>query len=231
MTLFVASWLWGTKWRGIYAERLFAGIERNLAQDYRSVLVTDQPVNSGADLIVPIDEEDRQLLAMPGCLVRMRMFDRKWQARLGMKAGDRIVCIDVDAVITGRLDPLFDRADKFTIMQGFNTTNACPFNGSLWLFRAGARHDVWDDFSLGAHEKYNVPIHKIADDQGWLHSRFPNAAAYTPTDGVYAFKKAGWKVKGRRKLPENARVVAFPGRDPGKYPDVDWLKQHWVGQC
>lgn len=231
MALFVCSWLWGSKWGGCYADRLFAAVDRNLRQPYQSVLITDQPITGGADVVVPINEEDRPLLARPGCLVRMRMFDAKWQAGLAMSAGDRVVCVDVDAVITGPLDPLFERADEFTIMQGFNTTNPCPFNGSLWMFRAGQRHDVWDEFGIDAHAKYNVPIHQVADDQGWLHARFPNAAAYTPADGVYAFKKVGWTVKGRRKLPENARLVAFPGRDPAKYPEVDWLKKHWVGQC
>lgn len=232
MTLFVCSWLWGMKWPGIYADRLLAGLRRNIAQDFRSVLITDQPINGSADIVCPIKEEDRAFLLHPGCLIRMRMFDPAWQARIGARQGDRIVCVDVDAVVIGQLDPLFDRDDEFTIMQGFNQTNPCPFNGSLWMFRAGERHDVWTDFGIDAHKRYGVPIHSIADDQGWLHFKFPDAKAYTPKDGVFAFKKIGWvEEKGRRKLPDNARFVAFPGRDPGKYPEVDWIKRHWMRAC
>lgn len=226
--LFVCTWLWGTKWPPVYAERLFSGLSRNIRQPFMSVLITDQSYKGGADIVEPIAEEDEPYLQRLGCLVRMRMFDPQWQERIGAQAGDRIVNIDVDAVITANLDPLFDRDDEFTIMQGFNKTNPCPFNGSLWMFQAGRRHDVWTDFSLDAHRRYSVPIHSIADDQGWLHYKFPDAKAYTPRDGVYAFKKRGWGLVGRRELPDNARVVAFPGRDPAKYTEVNWIARHWL---
>ena len=227
--LFVCTWLWGDKWNPVYAERLFAGLYRNIEQRFRSVLITDSGATAGADIVYPLGPEHHMLLQTPGCLARMELFDRDLQAQIGASVGDRIVNIDVDAVITGQLDPLFDRDAEFTIMQGYNQTNPCPFNGSLWMFRAGERHDVWEDFSLDAFERYNVPIHSIPDDQGWLHYKFPKADAYTTADGVYAFKKIGWK-KGRRKLPLDARLVAFPGRDPAKYLECDWIRQHWLGE-
>lgn len=227
--LFICTWRWGTKWKPHYAERLYAGIKRNLSPKWAiTVLITDQPETCDFDIVAPIDQIDRPLLALPGCLARMRMFDRAWQDRLGARPGDRIICIDVDAVIVGRLDPLFEGEfefeNEFTIMQGFNTTNPCPFNGSLWMFRAGERHDVWDDFSLDAYSIRNVPVHAIPDDQGWLHHKFPKAGAYGPENGVYAFKKRTWP----GYLPENARVVAFPGRDPAAYVNkCEWVRQHW----
>jgi hypothetical protein len=227
----VCTWLWGTKWSWAYATRLFAGLHRNLRQPFRGVLVTDQPIyGSGADLVCPIAEEDRPLLARPGCLVRMRMFDPLWQQAIGAQPGDRIVNIDVDAVITGELDPLFDRADEFTILQHVNQTNPCPFNGSLWMFRAGERHDVWNDFSFEAIAR--LPFHSIPDDQGWLHHKFPNAKAWTHRDGVYAFKKISWPpftADVKHGLPDGARVVAFPGRDPGNYQWLGWVRQYWGG--
>lgn len=197
------------------------------------MLITDQPAHGGADIVCPIEDVDRPLLSRPGCLVRMRMFDAKWQARIGAVAGDRIVNIDVDAVVTGGLDPLLDRDDEFVIMQGFNQTNPCPFNGSLWMFRAGERHDVFEDFSFEAYQRLKVPYHAIPDDQGWLHRCFPNAAAWTAKDGVYAFKKISWPAASRgtkHGLPDNARVVAFPGRAPGDYLWLGWVCQHWLGQ-
>lgn len=120
---------------------------------------------------------------------------------------------------------MFNRDGEFSIMQGFNSTNPCPFNGSLWMFRAGERFDVWDDFSLDAHKRFNVPIHAIADDQGWLHFKFPDAKAYAPQDGVYCFKKKTWTTG--TELPKGACVVAFPGRSPEKYQELDWVKAHW----
>lgn len=225
--LHVVTWLWGTKWPPHYVERLAAGLRRNLKQRYRFVLVTDQPISTiSAHHVCGIAAEDRVYLDRLGCLVRMRMFDKEWQAANDMNPGDRIVNIDVDCVVTDTVDPLFDRDDEFTIMQGFNTTNPCPFNGSLWMFRAGERHDVWDDFGPDAHAKYNVPIHAIADDQGWLHHKFPFAKAYTPEVGVYCFKKRTWPT-GDMSLPKGARIVAFPGRKPEQYPGLEWVQRHW----
>lgn len=227
--LFVCAWLWGDKWSGPYAANLFNGLRRHIKQDYRSVLITDQDRNPGVDILCPIEAADKLLLDKRGCLVRMRMFDATWQKRIGAKAGDRIVNIDIDAVVTGELDGLFDRRDAFTIMQGFNQTNPCPFNGSLWMFRAGERHDVFEDFSFEAYAERKVPFHAIPDDQGWLHHKFPSAGAWTHKDGVYAFKKVNWPGDGHR-LPGNARVVAFPGRDPRDYRWLGWVREHWQGQ-
>lgn len=187
--------------------------------------MSDKLERNGADAVHLIDEEDEPLLKMLGCLARMRMFDKSWQERIGAKPGDRIVNIDVDCVIVNALDPLFNLGHEFTIMQGFNTTNPCPFNGSLWMFRAGERFDVWDDFSLEAFKKFRVPIHAIPDDQGWLHHKFPKAKAYHPGNGVYCFKKKTWP--GGLELPKGARVVAFPGRSPEKYKELKWIKEHW----
>lgn len=224
MALVIATWLWGGKWGGHYVDRLFAGVGRHLRQPYRTLLITDR---SGvtADTVCGIEPDDHALLALPGCLVRVRMFDARWQASVGIQPGDRVVNVDVDAVITGALDPLFDRPDAFTILQHVNSTNPCPFNGSLWMFRGGERHDVWNDFSIEASRK--VPYHAIPDDQGWLHHKFPDAAAWTAADGVYAFKKKTWPGKGHA-LPANARIVAFPGRDPGKFLWLDWVRTHWA---
>ncbi len=176
-------------------------------------------------MICQIPAADYPLLDRLGCLARMRVFSKEMQEQMGAEKGDRIVNIDVDAVITGNLDPLFDRDDEFTIMQHFNGTNPCPFNGSLWMFRAGERHDVSDDFSLDEYHARKVPVHAIPDDQGWLHYKFPDAKAYTPADGAYCFEKNTWP--GGLTLPEGARIVAFPGRDPAKFTHLDWVERHW----
>src|SRR5689334_15556874 len=104
--LFVCTWLWGTKWPPVYVERLAAGLRRNLKQPCRFVLVTDRSVSPAiVDIVVRIESSEQQIMRRPGCLVRMRMFDAGWQVRLGAVKGDRIACVDVDAVVTGQVDP------------------------------------------------------------------------------------------------------------------------------
>ena len=153
------------------------------------------------------------------------MFDPEWQRQLGIKKGERVINLDLDLVVTGQLDPLFDRPGDFTILQGINSTNPCPYNGSVWMFKAGERPDVWADFSVSAANA-NTKIHAFADDQGWFEYKIPDAGAWGPSDGVYGFKKKGWP--SGDELPANARIVAFPGwRDPSKFTHLPWVADHW----
>jgi hypothetical protein len=147
---------------------------------------------------------------------------------------DRIVCIDLDTVITGALDPLFDRPEPFVIMQKGNASNPCPYNGALMMIRAGAHPEVWTDFSLEAAAE--TAHYEFPDDQGWIWHKIPNAAGWKcgSETGVFVFRKPGWpsfdrKMKrGRDDLPKGARLVTFSGgRSPQKYEHLDWVKQNW----
>jgi hypothetical protein len=196
-----------------YIERLKSAVARNLAQEHRFVVFAPEP-------------DDKYLTKIPGCFCRLRYFSAEWQAKQGIKPGDRIVCIDLDVVVTGALDPLFDRPENFVILAGANSSNPCPVNGSLQMLRAGTHEVVWNDFSLKAAGL--VPFFEFPDDQAWIANRIPDYATWQvgPDSGVYAFQKPAWP-KGDA-LPGDARLVAFPGwRDPAKFQHLDWVKANW----
>lgn len=207
--LTVCTWLWGSKYGPEYVERLQAGVARHLKQPYEFKVFTPPAV-------------DKDLTEVKGCFARLRLFDPEFQRANGIEG--RVVCMDLDLIVTGPLDELFDRPEPFCILQGVNSSNPGKFNGSLWYLDAGYRPDVWADFSL---EKANeLPAFEFADDQLWLEARIPDAGAFTDADGVYAFQKKCWP-KGDA-LPKDARIVAFPGwRDPSKFTHLDWVKRHW----
>lgn len=226
MALTICTWLWGNKYSTVDVAKLVHGLQRHLKQHYRFFVVTDKPGEWSKDLVgvtalLPI--LDKNLLRFKGCLARLRMFDPDWQASL---VSDRIVCIDLDTVIVGPLDPLFDRPEPFVILQKVHSGNPCPYNGSLWMLRAGYRPDVWKSFSLEAADK--IPRYEFPDDQGWMAHKIPGAAAWTPSDdGVYAFEKPGWPKDG--KLPHDARMVVFPGwRSPQQFKHLPWIKKNWI---
>lgn len=212
--LVIGTWLWGDKYPQHYVDRLRAGIARAVQQPHRFEVYRPEP-------------EDEHLTRVRGCFVRLRMFDPAWQAKNGIKNGDRLVCIDLDSIVIRTLDPLFNRADNFTILTGANAANPCPYNGSLWMLRAGYRPDVWTDFSLEAAQK--VPFYEFPDDQAWFAHKLPGLTGWKvgTSSGVYAFQKPGWP-KGEA-LPADARLVVFPGwRDPGKFTHLPWVKERWV---
>jgi hypothetical protein len=207
----IGAWAWGAKYPDHYRRRLEASVARNFSGEYRFHVWTPRA-------------EDRHLTKVQGCFARLRAFSPEWQAEQGIAPGDLIVNLDLDLIVTGPLDGLFDPAADFTILQGVNATNPCPYNGSVWALRAGYRPDVWSDFTLDAAAR--VPFYAFPDDQAWFADRMPGAAAIGPAQGVYAFKKPGWP-RGV-DLPDGARIVAFPGhRDPAQFTWVPWVAEAW----
>ncbi len=215
--LYIATWFWGTKYDQSYVAKLRAGVERHLKRYHFWMVIEPEP-------------EYFHLTTVPGCLIRLRMFDPEWQARVGIGPNDQLVCMDLDTIVTGSLDRLFNRPEPFVILQGANSQNPCPYNGSLMMLRGGAHPEVWHDFTPEALA--DVPVHEFVDDQGWLAHKVPGAAGWRAgaESGVFAFQKPGWpKMADKEALPGGASLVVFPGwRDPSKFTHLPWVKKHWT---
>src|SRR5262245_49334841 len=113
--LHITTWMWGDKYRGGYSTRLHRGLAtwmKSTTYQFRII----GPMPSDQDLL-------------KGCLCRLRMFDPKWQAAHGVQRGDRLVCLDLDLIVTGVVDHIFDRPEDFVILGGANAANPCPYNG------------------------------------------------------------------------------------------------------
>lgn len=224
--LIICAFAWGQKYGAEYVERLAAGVCQHLSESHRFVLISEWMHHvEGVEVKALTDFE---LTKIKGCFARLRLFDAGWQHHvLRALPGDRIACMDLDSIVTGPLDPLFNRPDNFTILTGANAANPCPYNGSLWMLRAGYRPDVWTDFSLEAAAK--VPHYEFPDDQAWFAHKLPGVVGWKvgAPSGVYAFQKPGWP-KGD-DLPADARLVVFPGwRDPSKFTHLPWVKERWA---
>lgn len=220
--LVVLTWRWGQKYGPDYVRKLAASLKRHLTVPYRFLCVTDEKIPGIETTCI----KDPGLTKYPGCICRLRLFDDVWQRDIGIEPGARAVCIDLDLVVTGKLDGLFDRPEPFVILQGANASNPNPYNGSVFMFRGGAHPELWNDFTLQALK--SIPCYEFPDDQGWFWHKLPNAAGWKvgPESGIYAFQKPAWP-KGDN-LPKDARMVAFPGwRDPSKFKHLTWIKEHW----
>ncbi len=223
--LAICTFLWGDKYSLDYVERLAAGVRRHLKQPHRFLCMTERGRDVAfSEAIERHAIKDPELMGR-GCYPRLRLFDPGWQARREFSSGERIVSIDLDNVVVGELDPLFDRLDDFVVLQGVNASNPCPFNASIFMLRAGTNAKVWTDFSVEAAGK--VPFDSFPDDQGWMHAKIKHPGAWGPKDGVYAFSKPGWPPG--ENLPNNARIVAFPGkRDPSQFTRLNWVADNWL---
>jgi hypothetical protein len=226
MALVVCTWFWGTKYRPIYVERLYTGVRKHLKQPFRFLCMTDR--TRTMDLSPGIEQfqiKDTKLTTMKGCFARLRMFDPAWHRAHDIE--DRLVCLDLDVVITGPLDKLFDRPETLVVLKGANASNPCPYNCSVMMLRKNTRPELWTDFSLDKLD--SIPRYEFPDDQGWLWHRAPDLATWRvgSASGIYAFHKPGWPPGD--SLPPDARIVSFIGwRDPQTFMHLPWVKEHWV---
>jgi hypothetical protein len=183
-------------------------VARNLSMEHRIACVTDMPkgIDPSVEIIDPPGDfldivNPRWSNGRPQCYRRLSMF-RRDAAEL---FGERFVCMDLDCVIGGPLDPLFDRPEDLVLYKG--TSPDRPYNGSMMLIRAGCRPDVFEDFdqeqALISGERF------CGSDQAWLmHKLGPDEATWDERDGVYFYGR-GWTDLRDRVVP---RALFYPGK-------------------
>jgi hypothetical protein len=180
-------------------------VKRNLAMPHRLAVVTDIAADyNGLEVIAPPGEfEDVRISSwsgtLPQCFRRLAMFGPDAGARFG----ERFVSMDLDCVVFGALDPLFDRPEDFVIYAG--TSGARPYNGSMLMLTAGSRPQVYTDFTpagaVEAGKKY------LGSDQAWISFKLgPGEATWGRADGVY------WRSRQPRPMDQGLpRLLFFPG--------------------
>lgn len=177
-------------------------VRRHLSRPHRIAVVTHEELSlPGVETIRPPREfEDVKLPSWrehrPQCLRRLTMF----RPDAAQWFGDRFVCMDLDVVISGPLDPLFAGDEDFRIFKG--TAPDRPYNGSMMMLRAGARPQVYARFTpAGAIE---AGKRFAGSDQAWLmHCLGPDEATWSAADGVHWWQGQGAFPAGR--------IVVFPG--------------------
>jgi hypothetical protein len=181
-------------------------VRANLAMPHRIACVTDFPdgIDPSIDIIQPPrDFEEVRIPTWndkkPQCLRRIAMF-RPDAARI---FGERFVCMDLDCVIAGSLDPLFDVPDDFKMMIG-TAPKLRPYNGSMLLMTAGARPQVYTEFT--PERATLAGKHFLGSDQAWIaFSLGWGEKTWDERDG------AVWFSPRYSMQPPDCRVMFFPG--------------------
>ncbi len=178
-------------------------VSRHLSVPHRLACVTDHPegIIDRVEIITPPHDFDDVRIPtwgehMPQCLRRISMF-RPDAAEI---YGERFVNMDLDCVISGALDPLFDRDEDFVMYRG--TTASRPYNGSMVMMTAGARSEVFERFTpegaIVAGQRF------LGSDQAWIsHVLGEGEATWGPEHGVQ-----WW---GSRYNQGDPIVTFFPG--------------------
>src|SRR5262245_36260929 len=72
---------------------------------------------------------------LPSCYRRLKIFHPDTTAAMGIGDGERVVSMDLDAVITADLTPLFEVEADFKAWKGVGSWQPVVYNGSLFMFR------------------------------------------------------------------------------------------------
>lgn len=240
MTLTVCTFKWNKPgYRSKFEAQHVATLRRMVARHYphphRFLLFSDDPVRDDARLVgegVEVFELWNDLAHVqnpsgpknPSCYRRLRMFARD----VGEWAGPRILMLDLDTVVTGDLTPLLQRQEDFIMWGDTNRSN--PYNGSMVLFDAGARPQLWENFDPVISPQQGRGLGYFGSDQAWIAACLgPKEAKFTARDGVLSFRNEVLPRGGR--LPPGARIVFFHGRhDPWHSQTVrmaPWIAEHY----
>jgi hypothetical protein len=217
-------------------------VSRNLSRDHHLVCITDDPEE------LREASDNSQAPGWPEISYMTMWRDRfehgrDWH-RLKLFAeemadtiGPRFVVMDLDTVICGALDPLFDNDHPFMAWQDPNRDQYCT---ALTMMDAGAYPHVWHEFD--AEKALSLRHRGIFGgyDQAWISYMLPGMPRWTAEDGVLSFRVdllRGHSLQdahavGAHILPPHARIVNFHGkynpRDAEVQAALPWVKQHWI---
>lgn len=219
-----------SKFSGYNVDVLRRMVRRHYPAPHRFVCITDDPKGITEPDVELFELWDQHGLVRnpsgaknPSCYRRLRLF----AGNTGEWLGERFVCLDLDCVIVDDMRPVWDRPEPFVIWK--STTRSNPYNGSMFLLKAGARPQVWRQF-----DPYLTPVETKAagyygSDQAWIGLCLgPNEATWTAADGVYSFRNEVRHAGAR--LPAGARIVFFHGKGDPWEPEaqrVPWVAQNY----
>ncbi|MEM9122410.1 MAG: hypothetical protein AAGB03_03730 [Pseudomonadota bacterium] len=234
---------WGSAYGPDDVNVLYSMVRRHLAFVPRFVCFTDDA--SGLDPAIetqPIPEFD-----VPAFTAH-----KPWRKLTTLMPGfgglsGKTLFLDLDVVVTGDLDPLFEYSDKFAISENWSQPGTGVGNSSVYCYEIGQYAWVLDVY----RRDYETLFAQYPNSQTFMSKTLgPENIEYWPPDWVVSFKYTCMDRGPMRvltnavqvpHLPEGARVVAFHGNPKpsdalaGRYPGpwykrvraTPWIAQHY----
>lgn len=241
---------WGTLYPAYYANKLYAGVARNLRRPFRFYCCTDDPTGLNSAInIIPFPENPGVKRAWPDILVKLALT----RDGFGGLTGPTLF-MDLDIVLTGSLDDFFEyQPGRFCIIHNWVNwrkqligRRPAVGNSSVFRFDAGPKSDVI----------YQTFIREI--DRAENRSEFNTEQAFMtyamkdpvwwPESWVRSFK---WNCRPtfplnlirKPRLPQDCRILVFHGKP---HPDeailgykgkrihhhtrpAPWIANYWAG--
>ena len=233
---------WGTRYGSEFVNRLYRSILRQTSRETRLVCFTDDGAGINPNVqIEPIPHIDLppELALTPWRKLTM------WKYPLADLEGD-VLFLDLDLVITGSLDDLFDyEPGRFCVIENWTQMGKAIGNTSCFRFPIGKYQHIYQDIQsnpdpiLDSYRIEQVYISKEIDDM-----------VFWPRLWCASFKHTlmpKWPMNFLKtpRLPTDTRIVAFTGKPDqdeaaiGVWPapwykkvykfvkPTPWIAEHW----
>ena len=217
---------WGSRYSADFVNRLNAAVQRNTDRPTQLICLTDDP--SGVDEAVkckPIPDINLpdELITTPWRKLVL------WQDKLAGLSGD-VLFLDLDLVITGSLDEMFDyEPGRFCVIENWTQPGSKIGNTSCFRWRVGTHTHIFD--KLETEQERILSTYRI--EQVYI-SREVSDMVFWPKLWCASFKHSllpKWPLNFFKtpKLPAETKIVAFTGKpDQDEALVGDWpVKANW----
>jgi hypothetical protein len=229
---------WGERYTADYVNRLHAMVRRNLSGSYRFVCLTDDA--KGVDPAV-------ECFPIPFVVEDGGGPERGWRKLATFEwplydLEGTALYLDLDIVVVGPLDALFDVTGPFRIAHDKRLSSRGISNSSVYRFELGAHRDILTTFQ----SDHATLVTQFRNEQAYLSAQLRAAGQLEewPAQWCISFKYdclPTWPLNYIKAAayPEPARVVFFHGHP--KPPEAaagyaafrrftrptPWIAQYW----
>lgn len=157
-----------------YVNTMRSMLERNLSGvAYRIICVTDDDHGVVGETFPLWDDCSGLQNAsgpgrLPSCYRRLRLYDRETQKAMGIGVGERIVSLDLDAVVCQNMRPILETEGRFVGWKLAGEFHPWVYNGSFQMFTAGDLGHIWSDFDPETSPLKAKHAGFKGSDQAWL---------------------------------------------------------------
>lgn len=204
----------GEKYGPEYVNILESMVRRNVWQEpYDFVCFTDDPFG-----VNPWIRTAPLPYNAPGWWGKMGLYQ---ETVPGIRT-DRLLFLDLDVVITGRLDEILTWPSAHAMIRDYPERTMRDArdrhgNTSVILLHVGSRAHIWDMYAA-----YGKPVTGFQSDQGFINDRFGGSFDLFPDRLMQSYKMHHLQ----DRVPEDCRIVMFHGT-PNPPDCGGWVKDHW----
>lgn len=234
---------WGTRYGPEFVNRMWAAVQRNTARPTRLVCLTDDTTgidDAVACHAIPDINLPPDLINTPWRKLTL------WTSPLADLSGD-VLFLDLDLVITGSLDEMFDfEPGRYCVIENWTQKGQGNGNTSAFRFPVGKYAHIFNGFQ--ANPDRVLSAYRI--EQLYI-SREIGDMVFWPELWCASFKHTlmpRWPLNFFKapKLPSETRIVAFTGKPDqdeamrGEWPvtaawkklykhvrPTPWIAKHW----